>query len=301
MQPIGRTTGKNPKNRFQSTHTVIDPAVLQERVRTEYFSDATRSALVRNQSPDIPFEFGLNPYRGCEHGCIYCYARPTHEYLDLSSGLDFESKIIVKKELPELLANELRRKSWKPQVIALSGNTDCNQPSERRFRITRKCLEVLLEYRNPVSIITKNHLILQDLDILREMAAYNLVHVNLSITTLKQELSEKMEPRASAPNKRLACLRSLADAQIPVGIILAPLIPGLNHEEMDSILRLPIQYSQEPADPRFLSPPDPFRPKSPTPLRGVTWIESVQQPSPFTASSTRSAPSSESLSHPLTN
>ena len=236
MKPLGRSTPENPKNRFETERFEPDiPA--PDRIPTEYHLDATRSALSKNTSKDIPFTFGINPYRGCEHGCIYCYARPTHEYLGFSAGLDFESNIVVKHDLPELLEKTLRKKSWVPQTIALSGNTDCYQPAERRFRLTRKCLKVLLKHRNPVSIITKSHLIEQDLELLGEMAALNLVHVTISVTTLDSRLAGLMEPRASSPTKRLECVKKLCGASIPVGLNLAPVIPGLNDNEIDRILK----------------------------------------------------------------
>jgi DNA repair photolyase len=235
----GRGASFNPPNRFEPMR--IEP--LDEfrddepAVPTELFIDSTREILARNDSPDVPFTFSINPYRGCEHGCIYCYARPSHEYLGFSAGIDFESKILVKPEAPQLLEQAFQRKSWKPQVIAFSGNTDAYQPIERKLELTRRCLEVFLKYRNPVGLITKNLLITRDLDILRQLAKLNLVHVHLSITTLDPGLARIMEPRASAPAKRLEAVETLAANRIPVGVNAAPLIPGLTDEELPSILR----------------------------------------------------------------
>ena len=204
--------------------------------QTVYYDDTSRTILSENDSPDIPFVRGLNPYRGCEHGCIYCYARPTHEYFGLSAGLDFETKIMVKREAPRLLAEAFQSRNWKPQVIALSGNTDCYQPVERKLQITRGCLEVCLRFRNPVGIITKNALILRDLDLLQELARLQLVHATLSVTTLDHDLRRKMEPRTSAPERRLDALAQLAAAGIPTGVNVAPIIPGLNDHEIPAIL-----------------------------------------------------------------
>jgi DNA repair photolyase len=206
-------------------------------VPTEFFIDSTREILARNDSPDVPFTYSINPYRGCEHGCIYCYARPSHEYLGFSAGIDFESKILVKPEAPRLLEEAFQRRSWKPQVIAFSGNTDAYQPIERKLQLTRRCLEVFLKYRNPVGLITKNHLITRDLDVLRQLAMLDLVHVHISITTLDPRLARIMEPRTSAPARRLEAVEMLAASQIPVGVNAAPLIPGLTDEELPSILK----------------------------------------------------------------
>ncbi len=206
-------------------------------VPTEFLVDSTRSILARNDSPDVPFTYSVNPYRGCEHGCIYCYARAYHEYLGLSSGIDFESKILVKAEAPRLLEEALRKKSWTPQVVAMSGVTDCYQPVERRLELTRKCLEVFLRYRNPVSLITKNFLVTRDMDILTRLADLNLVHVTLSITTLNADLARVMEPRTSIPARRLEAMEMLVKSRVPVGVNVAPLIPGLTDEELPAILR----------------------------------------------------------------
>lgn len=237
----GRGAFSNPPNRFEKTHREplhIEIPVDEERpgIPTKFFPDTSRSILARNDSPDIPFTYSLNPYRGCEHGCIYCYARVSHEYLGFSAGLDFESKIMVKTNAPELLERELSKKSWKPQAVALSGNTDCYQPVERTLGLTRRCLEVFLRFRNPVTIVTKNSLIERDLDILAPMARRRLVHVALSVTTLDPALARRMEPRTSTPAHRLGTLRRLADAGVPVGVLVSPVIPGLTDQELPAIL-----------------------------------------------------------------
>ncbi len=235
-----RGTTLNPINRFEPIEIDFDPEWLEsgETIsnQTVYYDDTTRTILSKNDSPDIPFVHGLNPYRGCEHGCIYCYARPSHEYFGLSSGLDFETKIMVKREAPRLLAETFQSRNWQPQVIALSGNTDCYQLAERKLQITRGCLEVFLRFRNPVGIITKNALVLRDLDLLQELARLHLVHVTLSVTTLDNHLCRKMEPRTSAPEKRLEAVAQLAAAGIPTGVNVAPIIPGLTDHEMPAII-----------------------------------------------------------------
>lgn len=209
----------------------------RSRVKTQYFVDSSRSVLSENDSPDVGFRFILNPYRGCEHGCIYCYARPTHEYLGVSAGLDFETKILVKEDAPQLLEQAFRKPGWQPQTAALSGNTDCYQPLERHLELTRKCLEVFLQFRNPVTIITKNHLVTRDADLLQELARLDLVHVTLSVTSLRPELTSILEPRNSRPKLRLKAIDTLASKGIPVGVNVAPLIPGLNDEEIPAILK----------------------------------------------------------------
>lgn len=238
--PTGRGTGLNPPNRFERLHVEPDPdAEPEERPnpRTEFYPDKTETILAKNDSPDISFTYGLNAYRGCEHGCAYCYPRPYHEYLGWGSGLDFETKIMVKLRAPELLRKELSSPKWKPQAIAMSGVTDCYQPAERHFQLTRKCLQVFAEFRNPVGIITKNHLITRDVDILAELANHQCVAVNLTMTTLDSELSGKLEPRASRPQHRLRAIRTLAEAGIPVGVMVGPVIPGLTEHELPSILQ----------------------------------------------------------------
>jgi DNA repair photolyase len=237
----GRGTRLNPANRFERLH--LDLGDVEDEgdghvppVPTELYRDATRTALAENDSPDIGFRFSLNPYRGCEHGCIYCYARPSHEYLGFSAGLDFERKLMVKQDAPRLLRAALASPRWQPQVIALSGNTDCYQPVERRLGITRACLEVLAEFRNPVSVITKSALVTRDLDLLGELARHGAAQVFLSITTLDADLARRMEPRAASPERRLQALAAVAAAGIRVGAMIGPVIPGLNDHEIPAIL-----------------------------------------------------------------
>ncbi|RMG18008.1 MAG: PA0069 family radical SAM protein [Planctomycetota bacterium] len=203
---------------------------------TEVVFERARTILSFNQSPDLPFAASLNPYRGCEHGCAYCYARPSHEYLGLSAGLDFETRIVAKENAPELLRCALAKPSWTPQPIALSGNTDCYQPVERRLELTRRCLQVLAEFRNPVAVVTKSHLVTRDLDLLGELAAEGAASVSLSLTTLDAALAADLEPRAARPERRLAALRSLAAAGVPTGVLVAPVVPGLNDHELPHLL-----------------------------------------------------------------
>lgn len=205
-------------------------------LRTTLTKDATRTIIARNSSPDVPFDRSINPYRGCEHGCIYCFARPTHAYLGLSPGLDFETRILFKPEAAALLTAELASPKYRCDVVAMGTNTDPYQPVERDLKITRQILRVLSDFNNPVGIVTKNHLITRDIDILGDMAKRNLAEVFLSITTLDRDLARTMEPRASAPHRRLDAIRELAAAGIPVGVMTAPMIPGLNDHEMESIL-----------------------------------------------------------------
>ncbi len=237
---------ENPANRFEKIH--LEPEAdwnpdddplggPPQGPRTQFFKDHSQTVISRNHSPDIGFQAGLNPYRGCEHGCIYCYARPFHEYLGFSAGLDFESKIMVKEDAPELLRRELSSPKWQPQVIFMSGVTDCYQPVERKLKLTRRCLEVLAEFRNPVFIVTKNRLVTRDLDLLAELARHHAVSVWLSITTLDPELRQVMEPRTSPPAARLAAIRELASAGIPAGVNVAPIIPGLTDHEAPAILK----------------------------------------------------------------
>ena len=204
--------------------------------KTQFLRDLSQSIISYNDSPDIPFNASLNAYRGCEHGCSYCYARNTHEYLGFSAGLDFETKIMVKENAAELLRRELSSPKWKPQILAMSGVTDCYQPIERRLQLTRKCLAVLAEFRNPVGIITKNFLVTRDIDLLRELAAHQAVAVNLSINSLDSDLARQLEPRASSPQMRLAAVTALAKAGVPVGVLVAPIIPALNDHEIPSVL-----------------------------------------------------------------
>jgi len=235
-----RGAAENPPNRFEKIHLERDDDWNPEEdplPRTQFLKDSSRTIIAYNDSPDIGFEASVNPYRGCEHGCIYCYARPFHEYLGFSSGLDFETKIMVKENAPKLLREELSSPKWKPQVIAISGVTDCYQPVERKLKLTRGCLEVLAEFRNPVGIITKNFLVTRDIDVLSELARHNAVKVHISITTLDAELRKVMEPRTSPPAARLEAVRRLAQAGIPVGILMAPIIPGLTDHEIPSVLK----------------------------------------------------------------
>jgi len=240
-----RGAGENPPNRFEKIHLEPDTDWNPEEddggrpqgPRTQFFKDQSQTIIARNDSPDVGFQTSLNPYRGCEHGCIYCYARPTHEYLGFSAGLDFESRIMVKENAPELLRAELTSPKWKPQVIFMSGVTDCYQPVEGRLKLTRRCLEVLAEFRNPVFLITKNHLVTRDIDVLSELARHQAAEVWLSITTLDNELRKIMEPRTSPPAARLAAVRELAAAGIPVGVNVAPVIPGLTDPELPAILQ----------------------------------------------------------------
>ena len=236
----GRGATDNPANRFERLHTVAEESWTDPEdpaPRTVFLQDASRGILSRNQSPDVGFEYSINPYRGCEHGCIYCYARPTHEYLGFSAGLDFESKILVKRDAPALLRKALMSPRWKPQVIAMSGVTDPYQPVERRLRITRGCLEVLAEFRNPVAIVTKNHLVTRDVDLLGELAGVGAAAVNVSVTSLRPELQRVMEPRTSTPVRRLEAIRLLSEAGIPVRAMIAPVVPGLTDEEIPALVQ----------------------------------------------------------------
>ena len=205
-------------------------------IRTEVIHDATRSIIARNNSPDVSFEQSINPYRGCEHGCIYCFARPTHAYLGMSPGVDFESRLFAKPNAAELLAKELSAPGYVPKVIAMGTNTDPYQPLERKMRITRSILEVLRDFRHPVGIVTKSPLILRDIDILSEMANMGLAKVALSVTTLDRRLARMMEPRAGTPTRRLQTIQGLSDAGIPTGVMFAPAIPALNDHEMEAVL-----------------------------------------------------------------
>jgi DNA repair photolyase len=242
----GRGAATNPPNRFVAVRTEPDFEHLDDaeeqgaiggQVKTEYFDDATKSVVSENDSPDVPFRYSLNPYRGCSHGCSYCYARPTHEYLGFSAGLDFESKILVKKNAAKLFRDFLAHPKWQPEPIALSGVTDPYQPGERDFQVTRQCLEVALAARQPLNIITKNALILRDSDLLSEMAGLGIVRVAISVTTLDADLARSMEPRTSTPDARLKTIQRLSNAGIPVQVMVAPIIPGLNDSEIPSVLR----------------------------------------------------------------
>ena len=250
----GRGATDNPANRFERLHVIADEWGASQgpgdasvsgppegrsgpsSPETRFYRDASRSVLSHNDSPDVGFDVSINPYRGCEHGCIYCYARPTHEHLGFSAGLDFESKIVVKEDAAALLRQRLLSPRWEPRPIAMSGVTDPYQPVERRLRITRSCLRVLAEFRNPVSIITKNPLVTRDVDLLAELAGHDAAAVALSVTTLRTELQRVMEPRTAIPARRLDAIRTLADAGIPVRVMVAPIIPGLTDQEIPAIL-----------------------------------------------------------------
>ncbi|MDQ6859927.1 MAG: PA0069 family radical SAM protein [Verrucomicrobiota bacterium] len=239
----GRGASGNPANRFEKFHVEFDPTEPLDHEdderparTTQFLRDATKTIIAKNNSPDVCFERSINPYRGCEHGCAYCFARPTHEYLGFSAGLDFESRIMVKEDAPQLLEAELSSPKWIPQTVVMSGVTDCYQPIERKMRITRRCLEVLAKFRNPVSILTKNRLVTRDIDVLKQLAAHNAACVNISVTSLDRKLQRILEPRTSPPQARLDAVAQLRDAGIPVGVMVAPIIPGLNDHEVPAIV-----------------------------------------------------------------
>jgi len=241
----GRGASFNPQNRFEKLSvedfTFDDWSDFEEQglknLSTEYYIDNSKTVIAKNDSYDLGFDYSFNPYRGCEHGCIYCYARPSHEFLGFSSGIDFETKIMVKPNAAKLLEDEFKKKNYKPDVIIFSGNTDCYQPIEKKLKITREALKVCLKYGNPAAVITKNALIQRDIDILKEMTELKLVSVTISVTTLDRELARKMEPRTSSPEMRLKTIEALAANNIPVGVNLAPVIPGLNDKEIPEILK----------------------------------------------------------------
>lgn len=242
---IGRGTSLVPPNRFEDVRQEADYDQLaaddelladERRVPTVFLPDNAASIIRENDSPDIPFRYSINPYRGCEHGCAYCYARPTHETLGMNAGIDFETKVLIKRDAAVLLRKELNHPRWQPEPIMMSGVTDCYQPAERKFKLTRSILEVLLEARQPVCMITKNALVLRDLDLLVPMAERNLVSVALSVTTLDADLARQLEPRTATPAARLRAIRELSSAGVPVRAMVAPLIPGLTDNEMPSIL-----------------------------------------------------------------
>ena len=237
--PPARGAGSNPANRFERLSLERDADWDPEQdplPRTVFLRDRSSKIITSNDSPDVGFEHSINPYRGCEHGCVYCYARPTHEYLGFSAGLDFETKIIVKEDAPKLLREELSSPGWVPKVIALSGVTDPYQPIERRLKLTRGCLEVLAEFRNPVTVVTKNNLVTRDLDLLAELAGCQAAAVFISVTTLDTDLRKVLEPRTSPPGARLATIGALARAGIPAGVLVSPVIPGLTDHEIPAIL-----------------------------------------------------------------
>lgn len=240
----GRGSQRNPQNRFTGFEQIPELSEqdesedlhAKEEIKTRFYKDTSKTIITENKSPDVGFMVSINPYRGCEHGCIYCYARPTHEYLDLSAGLDFETKIFVKEDAPELLRKKLSSASWQPQVISMSGVTDPYQPVEQRLQLTRRCLDVLREFRNPVGIITKNYLVTRDIDILQELASFNAVRVFVSVTTLNADLAAVMEPRTSRPLTRLNAIKQLREAGVPVSVMMAPIIPGITDHEIASVL-----------------------------------------------------------------
>ncbi|MBW8283890.1 MAG: PA0069 family radical SAM protein [Rhizobium sp.] len=237
----GRGAGMNPTGRFEPHERVaFDDGweSLEDLApfRTEVQVERPRTVITRNESPDIPFDRSINPYRGCEHGCIYCFARPTHSYMGLSAGLDFEAKLFAKPDAPKLLERELAKPGYKPRTIAIGTNTDPYQPIEREWRIMRQILEVLSKANHPVAIVTKSALILRDLDILSSMASRGLAKVAISVTTLDRKLARSMEPRASTPSRRLEAIRALSGAGVPTGVLVAPVIPALNDHEIERIL-----------------------------------------------------------------
>lgn len=237
----GRGAQFNPQNRYktagydtEASDGLDEPFVPDPE--TEFVIEKAAKILNKVSSPDIPLNYSMNPYQGCEHGCVYCYARNTHEYWGYSAGLDFERRIMVKENAAALLTKELDHPKWKPEPIMFSGNTDCYQPGEREKLITRQCLEVFLRYRHPVGLITKNSLILRDLDLLKALAELNLVHVFISVTTLDESLRRAMEPRTASGKRRIDTIRALAEAGIPTGVMIAPIIPGLNNQEIPAIM-----------------------------------------------------------------
>ncbi len=240
----GRGAASNPEGRFESVrHQAEDDgwqrALLDERAprpRTEVSEERARSVITRNDSPDIAFEQALNPYRGCEHGCIYCFARPSHGYLNLSPGLDFETRLRAKGNLAEVLRAELAKPGYVPRPINIGSNTDPYQPIEKQWRLTRAALEVLAECRHPCTIVTKNALVERDLDLLAPMARAGLVQVFVSVNSLDNQLAARLEPRATAPHRRLQAVRALAGAGVPTGVLVAPIIPALNDRDMEAVL-----------------------------------------------------------------
>jgi DNA repair photolyase len=238
----GRGAQYNPKNRFLHGEYIqwhpegIDDWEVEQR-KTEYIFDNNKTLVNKVTSPDVGMMFSANPYQGCEHGCVYCYARNTHEYWGYSAGVDFESRIVVKKNAPALLRKFFENRNWEPAPISLSGNTDCYQPIERKMRITRQLLEICLEYRNPVGILSKNSLVLRDIDVLQELAKMNLVQVFSSITSLDENIRLKMEPRTASYKQRLKVVETLTKAGIPTGIMNAPIVPGLTDMDMPAVLK----------------------------------------------------------------
>src|SRR6201986_4421693 len=238
----GRGAQVNTHNKFLKNKYVLEhieglDEPLLENSATQLFEENPKKIVSESNSPDLSHMYSINPYQGCEHGCVYCYARNSHEYYGFSAGLDFERKIIVKRNAPELLEQYFNKKNYQPVAILLSGNTDCYQPIERRLKITRALLQVFLQYKNPVSIITKNNVIIRDLDIISELAKLNLVHVNVSITSLNEQLRQKLEPRTVTASGRLGVIQKLSEIGVPVRVMAAPIIPGLNSEEIPAIIK----------------------------------------------------------------
>src|SRR5262252_4274957 len=239
----GRGARSNASGRYEPEKRVlVDDGWTKEDeapppLKTEVLRDSSRTIITRNASPDISFDRSINPYRGCEHGCVYCFARPTHAYLGMSPGADFESRLFAKPNAAQLLAKELSAPGYVPRVIAMGTNTDPYQPLEKKMRITRSILEVLRDFRHPVAIVTKSPLILRDVDILGPMAQDGLAKVALSVTTLDRKLARVMEPRAGTPARRLQAIKALSEARIPTGVMFAPVIPALNDDEMEHVLR----------------------------------------------------------------
>jgi len=269
----------DPPNRFETVrhepdleHLEWDQEYLNAMAnrKIEYIADSSKSIVSENNSPDIPFRYSLNPYRGCAHGCAYCYARPSHEYLGFNAGFDFETKIVVKEDAPALLRDFLAKDSWEPEPITFSGVTDCYQPAERDFRLTRQCLEVAWECRQPVSIVTKNALVFRDLDLLQPMAERGLVHIAVSLNSLDPSLTRAMEPRTSIPAARLRAIEELSRAGIPTMVMVAPVIPGLNDSEMPAVLEAAKQHGASTAGYILLRLPLTVRPVF------LEWLERTQ-------------------------
>jgi DNA repair photolyase len=268
-KPKGRGAAIQPANPYLPVHCDADLEQVEHdeeylaqfgRPPTQYLPDQSQSIVAENDSPDVGFRYSVNPYRGCSHGCSYCYARPGHEYLGLSAGLDFETKVFVKLRAPELLREFLARPSWKPEFIAFSGVTDCYQPAERHFQITRGCVAVAAECRQPIGIITKNALVTRDIDLLTQLAAHRAVRVCLSITTLDAQLARTMEPRTSSPDARLRAIRELTEAGIPAAVMIGPVIPGLNDSEIPAILMAAREAGAQSAGYVLLKLPSTVRP-----------------------------------------
>ncbi len=238
----GRGAQINIHNKFQKNKYIADhiegiDELMLEDTATQLFEEHPKKIVSKSNSPDLPFMFSINPYQGCEHGCLYCYARNAHEYYGFSPGLDFERKIVVKRNAAELLEKFFNKKGYIPDTIMMSGNTDCYQPIERKLKITRSLLEIFLKYKHPVSLISKNNLILRDVDIISELAKLNLVHVAVTLNSLNETLRQKLEPRTVTGQSRIRLISKLAEHNIPVRLMCAPIIPGLNSDEIPAILK----------------------------------------------------------------